>query len=88
MWRIGRVRTISAVVSLDFRERALRFLAANHPGAFGAGGCLDAAGYAELAQDAGDMHACRFRADIQLGADLCVGAACCQQAQHSEFTVR
>jgi hypothetical protein len=51
----------------------------------GYGGRLNPAGDAELAQDAGDVDAGGFGADLQLSADLRVGQAGGKQAQHSQL---
>jgi hypothetical protein len=80
--RIGQPRRFQAAESLDSRARALGLLGIEQAGLFGKGGGLHPVGDAELAQDAGDMHAGGLRADVQLGADLRVGAPGPEQAQY------
>jgi hypothetical protein len=58
------------------------------PGAFGYSGGLYPVGNAELAQDVGDMDAGGSGADVQLRADLPVGAAGPQQAKHQQWCWR
>ena len=75
-----------------YRARAtdltvFRVAGGQQAGAFGYGGGLDPAGDAELAQDVADVHAGGAGADVQLGADLGVGAPGGQQPQHGQLTV-
>ena len=52
------------------------------PGALGDGGGLDPAADTQLAQDVRDVDAGRLLGDVELGADLAVGAAGGHQGQH------
>jgi len=59
----------------------------NEPDAFGQGGGLYPAGHAQLAQDAGHVHAGRLGADEQLRADLGIGQPGREQPEHDQLAV-
>jgi predicted dehydrogenase len=81
---VGTMRLIDDVyraAGLPPRATALQAFAVGYRGGFGA------AGGAQLGEDVGDVHAGGLRGDEQLRADLAVGQAAGEQAEHLAFTV-